>query len=405
MKLPSISLALSLLCSLAWGSAHAKTWTFSPEESWFACLDGESLEPGDAVVLRGGTYTDRRRLAIRHRGTKQKPIVIRAATGERVIFQRPDANQNSLNLEGAQYLHLIGIEITGGAAGIRIGPNGARQASHVVLDGLHIHHIGGVAVTCNFPGATYEAMTFRRNHIHHTSGHGEGFYLGGNDASAIFFDSSVENNYIHDLNGADVTQGDGIEVKHGSFGNRIVGNIIHDTNYPGVTVYGTNGKSRNLIQDNLIWNSSDHGIQAASDAVIRSNFVAAVKGSGIYSRKHQAAVPGNLLVEANRVLRSTGPALRVIGIPDANSRSSEIEIVGNVFLSRIDGIAIRLDHQPSVTLHGNGGRGALLGFEPSPKSWDSKVRDVSGIPLLPENPAWKSLSRMSVRSVFGVTNE
>ncbi|MEZ6090126.1 MAG: right-handed parallel beta-helix repeat-containing protein [Pirellulaceae bacterium] len=354
------------------------------------------LAAGDEVVLRGGTYTDARRLVLRHRGQPDKPIVIRAATGQQVVFRRPDARQNTFNLEGTQHLHLIGIEITGGAAGIRIGPDGKTQPSDVRLERLHIHHIGGVAVTCNHEGGLYQRMAFVENEIHHTSGHGEAFYLGGNDASAIFSNSLVANNYIHDLNGDMISQGDGIELKQGSFGNRVVGNVIHHTKYPGVTVYGTAGNSRNVIEGNLIWGTGDHGIQAAADAVIRDNFIWNAGGCGIYSREHQGARPGNLQIIGNTIVADDQPALRIIGASRNVPQHGTIEVANNRWLACKSCLAIRIDNDPQIQWMENVGIGKISGLELSSSQWGAP-RDTSvNLPALTGHPAWKKLDRREV---------
>lgn len=398
-----LSLVLSgILVCCGTTSASAKTVALTPEDNWFEVLSGSSLKPGDEVALQPGTYSDPRRLVIRHSGAPGKPITIRAA-GQGVVFRRPNARQNTFNLEGCQYLQLIGFEITGGAAAIRIQQRNGRQPSDVLLDRLHIHHIGGVAVTCNQTGSEYRRMNFRGLHIHHTAGHGEGFYLGGNDASAIFADSLVENNYIHHLNGDAVSQGDGIEIKHGSFGNLITGNIIHDTNYPGITVYGTLGKSRNVIQGNLIWNTGDHGIQAAADSIIRKNFIANTKGCGIYSREHQSARPGNLRIENNKVIADGDPAIRIIG-SIANSdqgqrRASPIELIGNQLIAG-QGLAIRIDNSAIITAGGNAGEGTVVGSESALSDWNANEATRARLPKLKGHPGWPHLDRSRVEQRF-----
>lgn len=379
--------------------ARAETIQVGPDGDWFTVLSGNDLQPGDEVVLRSGTYSSSRRLAIRHRGTPGKPITIRAAAGQKVIFKRPDAKQNTFNLEGCQYLRLIGLEITGGAAAIRIAPLQDAQPSNIVLEGLHIHHIGGVAITCNHEGGKYHHMTFRGNHIHHTAGHGEAFYLGGNHATAIISDSIVENNYIHHLNGDRVSQGDGVEIKQGSFGNRIVGNVIHDTKYPGITVYGTAGETRNVIEDNLIWNSGDHGIQAAADAIIRGNFVANAAGSGIYSREHQGATPGNLRIDRNEVIARKGSAIRVIGSQQAVP-NAQIELINNRVLAR-NAVAIRIDNKVKVSAKQNRGIGEVTGWSPASEEWENDASDrMPTLPTLERNPAWNHLDRQAVERIF-----
>ncbi|SRR6056297_290390 len=300
-------LAFFLLVGPMTTAIKSETIHIGPQDDWFGVLSGSSLRPGDEVVLAAGTYSDPRKLSIRHRGTVDRPIKIRVEPGRPATFARPDATQNTFNLSGAQYLILEGLEITGGAAGVRIGGDGARQAKFITLQGLHIHHVGGVAVTANEPGQVYQSLVFRGNHIHHTSGHGEGFYLGSNNdadgaTTGYIFDSLIEGNYIHHLNGDAVSQGDGIELKDGCYNNVIRDNVIHDTNYPGILVYGTDRREPNVIERNAIWRTADHGIQAAADAIIRNNLVWETGGWGIYCRDHQSAVVGDLRIVNNTVL-------------------------------------------------------------------------------------------------------
>jgi len=313
-------------------TANAKTVRVSSQDqTWFGVLSGDSLEPGDELVLEAGTYSDPRRLQITQRGTKEKPIIIRAAKGAKVIIKRPDARQNSINLAGCQYLIIKGIEITGGDAAIRIGKRGEHPAKFITIENLHIHHIGGVAITANYPGEIYEGLTFRHNHIHHTGGHGEAFYLGSNNkpdgsTNGYVFNCVVENNYIHDLKGGTVSQGDGIELKDGSYGNIIRDNVIHDTNYPGIIVYDTDGKAPNIIERNAIWNTGDHGIQAAADAIIRNNVIFDTKGEGIHCRNHQSAIVGNLTIVHNTILTKT--PIRIVA---PKQFSGKVVVANNAF--------------------------------------------------------------------------
>ena len=322
-----------------------KTITITSEDShWFTVLAAPSLQPGDEIVLAGGTYSDPRRLQISQRGTAENPITIRAVEGAKVIFKRPDAKQNTLNLAGCQHLIIRDLEITGGDAGIRIGRDGEHPAKFITLENLHIHDIGGVAVTANSPGETYESLTFRHNHIHHTGGHGEAFYLGSNNnpdgsTNGYIFNSLISNNYIHDLKGDTVSQGDGIELKDGSYNNIVCDNVIHDTNYPGIIVYGTDGKAPNIIERNVIWNTGDHGIQAAADAVIRNNIIFDTSGEGIHCRNHQSAVVGNLTIVHNTILSE-----RSIRIVPPEKFSGKVIIANNALTSKP-----RIPDAPEVT--------------------------------------------------------
>ena len=355
--------------------AHADIYELTPRDDWFSVLQGEGLQPGDEVILAAGEYRDARRLVIGHRGTAERPVVIRAADGATAILRRPDERQNSIDIQGAQFLVLRGLEITGGSTGIRLSKSERHPCRFVTLENLHIHHVGGPAITANHGGNAYEGLVFRRNHIHHTSGHAEGFYLGVNNAddgstAGYIFNSRIEGNYIHDITGPQVLQGDGIEIKDGSYNNVVCDNVIHDTNYPGIIVYGTDGKAPNVIERNAIWNAGDHGIQAAAEAVIRNNVIWNSRGDGIYSRAHQSARVGNLQIVHNTVLGgpSGGAALR-LALDDQEPPQGPVLIANNAFFAAEGGVALRLPAaaaaQGRITLAGNVGRGAAEGLPAS----------------------------------------
>jgi hypothetical protein len=369
--LPSTTAAAMMLSAtlLVGSPSLAEVYRLSPEDDWFRVLSGDHLRPGDEVILNPGVYRDARRLMIAHRGTSQRPIVIRSADHGRAVLHRPDARQNSINIEGAQYLVLHGLEITGGSTGIRMGKSSQHDCKFVTLENLHIHHVGGPAITANHPGNAYEGLVFRRNHIHHTSVHAEGFYLGVNNkadgsTAGYIFHCLIEGNYIHDLKGPNVKQGDGIEIKDGSYGNIVRHNVIHDTNYPGILVYGTDGKEPNIVEANAIWRTGDHGIQAAAEAILRNNIVVDSGADGIYSRAHQSARVGNLQILHNTVVlsRPRSAALRVI-CSGPQEPTGPVVIANNAFYVPDGGSALRLPSAAQrgklVTLSGNVGSGIV----------------------------------------------
>lgn len=379
----SIGLVVLIMATATRGQLAAETLRLTPDDDWFETLNGNQLAPGDRIVLEAGVYSDPRRLDLRHRGTENHPIVIEADVGAKVVFQRPDERQNTFILEGCSYLVLKGIEITGGAAGIRVNRLSNHHPHHLVFEGLHIHHIGGVAITCNEPGTEYHHLIFRGNHIHHTSGHGEAFYLGGNNATAIVSDSIIANNYIHDLNGESISQGDGIELKQGSFGNQVVGNVIHDTKYPGITAYGTQGESRNQILGNWIWRTQDHGIQVAADAVIQDNFVAFPKYCGIYSREHQGARPDNLELDGNWIFAAPEAAIRVTGAEVGRSHAGSIAIRNNRLVATRDRLSVRVDGNYEIAFSRNVGIGQVSGNVQSSSQSEWQVIDRLNLPDTP----------------------
>src|SRR5688572_15132164 len=304
-----------------------------------------TLTPGDELVLRGGTYTFSSRFAVTAVGTSTQPIVIRGRTGETAVIHMTTTSQNVMEVDGSQHLVLRDLAITGGSHGVRL-----MNSDFVTLEGNEIYETGDVALSAN-SGGTYEGLVIRRNHIHHTNGTGEGMYLGCNDNACRVANSVIEWNYVHHTNRSTVEQGDGIELKEGSYGNVIRHNVIHDTHYPGILTYSVVGNGpANIIEANVIWNTDDFAIQAAADAIIRNNIVL---GSGIGFQSHQAGSPSNLVVTHNTVI-GAGIAVRNV--------SGSVVIANNAIYSNA-GAAISLisGNLSLVTLAGNKGAGGLSG--------------------------------------------
>jgi len=126
-------------------------------------------------------------------------------------------------------------------------------------------------------------------------------YLGANNGDHIMSESVIALNHIHDCRG---DQGDGIEVKQGSWGNLIAENHVHDTNYPCITVYGTAGKPVNIIERNLCYNSADNVMQVQGEAIVRNNVLINGAGAGFASTDHQGKTL-NLHVIHNTIINSS----------------------------------------------------------------------------------------------------
>jgi hypothetical protein len=100
-----------------------------------------SLQPGDTLIVHPGTYSDTARLSIGVKGTAAAPVVIRAAEGgARPVITRPASAtvQNTINIEGATYLTIRGLEIIGNG-GDGINMRGA--PSDITLEDLEIHDV------------------------------------------------------------------------------------------------------------------------------------------------------------------------------------------------------------------------------------------------------------------------
>lgn len=297
----------ALLTTVATSYAQAAEIELFPGQSFEAAV--EALDPGDTLIVHAGSYADTGRISITVRGTAAAPVLIKGADGEALPqITRPASAQaqNTINIEGATHLRITRLEISSnGGDGINL----SGTPSFITLDNLEIHDVD---VGINFRSSMHD-ITARHNHIHHTGqngGTGEGMYVGCNDAACVVSDSLIENNWIHDTRAS--TQGDGIEIKHGSHSNVVRDNVIHDTGYPCVLVYGTVGNPVNVVEGNVMWNCGDSGIQAAADAIIRNNIIFGGSANAFNSQSHQGATPGNLQFVHNTLIGGS-PCLRLSG--------------------------------------------------------------------------------------------
>jgi glucose/arabinose dehydrogenase/chitodextrinase len=323
-----------------------------------------SLRAGDTLILHGGTYsqTCARVLANLH-GTAQQPILIRAATGEHPVLTRPirsngDYDQNNLEIDSSSYVTIQGLTFKGGDVGIRlIGTN-----HHIALDSNEIAETGNAALTAN-SGDT-DALTIRRNHIHHTglfklgATEGEGLYLGCNNATCRVTNSVVEFNYIHDLRGTSSGGNDGIEVKVGSGGNVLRHNVIHTTTvgtaFPCILVYG-GGAAPNVVEGNAVWQCGE-GIAALADAMVRNNVVLQ-STTGLASYPHEQVATLQNVTFANNTVSGHAEcaALRWAGATNMLFTNNALYCGGTMALygTGLTG--------PSVVLKRNAVEGPLVG--------------------------------------------
>ncbi|WP_186775585.1 right-handed parallel beta-helix repeat-containing protein [Rubripirellula tenax] len=279
-----------------------------------------NLSAGDHIQIHAGTYSIDSYYTIQASGTESQPVTIAGAPGEEVTITRFNATQNVMNIFPSQYLIIEGLHLRGGSTGLKI-----QEVSHFMLHNVEISETKGNGVAANSKDTSY--LYFIDNEIHDTGGNGEGLYLGAHDGSKITHNSYVIGNYIYNLNASDVGQGDGIEIKDGSYAVTIKHNFVQNTNYPGIIVYrtGRGAEDRNIIEENVIINSNDTAIQATADAVIRNNLVVTNR-TGFLSKPF-TTVPQNLTVVNNTIVAGTD-GVRTIGWDSEDA-------VDNVFANNV----------------------------------------------------------------------
>lgn len=304
-----------------------------------------SLGPGEVLELRAGTYAFDERIVFTAVGTSDQPITIRAKDAADVVLRQATTQNNVVEIIGSRHLVIRGIRFTQGSHGLRL-----IDSDFVTIEDCEIYETGDVALSAN-AGGTYEGLRILRNHIHHTNGTGEAMYLGCNNDSCRVANSLIEGNYIHDTNRASVEQGDGIEIKEGSYGNIVRDNVIHDTKYPGILVYSTVGNGPpNVIEGNVVWNVLDNTIQIAADAVVRNNIVL----GNVSMQAHQSGRPSNIEFVHNTVVNDA----RALAIRDVDG---PILIANNALYSQTQAISLISGDVGAVTFSGNVGSGGTSG--------------------------------------------
>lgn len=343
-------LLLIIIFYLNLDNVNAITIEISPSDN--IITEVNALQAGDILELTSGTYTVTSRFGVTLNCTATLPCIIRAKAGHSPHVNRPNGSQNIMDIENSQYVTFKGIEFSGGSRGLRLN-----DSSFISLIDNHIHDTGDAAITANDTNATYEGLKFIRNHIHDTNSTGEGMYLGCNNNRCQVFNSLFANNYIHHTNGATVSQGDGIELKEGSYNNIIRDNVIHDTGYPCLITYSTVGNgAANILERNVMWACGDHAIQSAADTIIRNNIILGAAFDGIRGHPHQNGIPSNLEITHNTILNSNGSAIRI------NSINGAITIANNAIYAQ-NGAAIRLSGTlTNVNVINNVGQGSLVGI-------------------------------------------
>ena len=354
--------SLAVLVSMTLLESRAESIRLTPSDDVRKAI--RNLSAGEEIVLSGEKFHLSAGLKIKAKGSASAPVIIRSEQGGRAEIIVQSRKSNAIEIRGSSHLILENLVIQGGSQGIRLV-----NSDYITIEGCEIHNTGDVGISANGRG-TYENLTIRNNHIHHTSGHGEAMYLGCNRDKCRVKNSLIEWNYIHDTNGPSVQQGDGIEIKEGSSGNIVRHNVIHDTKYPAIITYGTVGNGPpNVIEGNVVWNIGNNAIQSAADSVIRNNIVL---GSPIVLKPHQNASPSNQVVVNNTIL-SVSDGLVIRGA------SGEITIANNaIYSEKSQAVRVVGGSGSEITVAGNVVSGDVSGISSGFSQGDLDVDFIGG---------------------------
>ncbi len=176
--------------------------------------------PGDCINLAAGTYSLTSPLRINRSGTASQPITIQGTGSNTVI----NLQQQEMTFESASYVHLRNMRLTNfPLRGLWL--NGA--SDYNVLDSLEIDHTQHEAVS---PKGTSSHNIFQNNWIHDTGiaapQWGEGFYVGGDDASGTPLYGVTDNQILNNRIGPNV-RAQSVDISEGADRTVVRGNVIN----------------------------------------------------------------------------------------------------------------------------------------------------------------------------------
>lgn len=242
--------AVLLLSALSTQVIHARCLTTIEVGDDVKSKMNTAVSSGCSVFFEPGNHlVEVDRLGFEFVGTANDPIVISGDSAATTRLTRPNANQNLLDLSG-EYFIVRDLELEGGSKGIRL----ENSVSNAIFTNLVIHDTGDAAFTANQTGETFTNITISHSEFYNTSGTGECMYLGCNNDACTFGDSFIEFNYCHDTGSTfGSSQGDGIDLKGGTYNVVVRHNVIRDVLGPGILTYANGGKAQNVIEGNVVW--------------------------------------------------------------------------------------------------------------------------------------------------------
>jgi len=234
---------------------------------------------GDTVLVKAGTYPEAVTIAVS--GEKDRPIVLQAAPGQRVVIGG-ERRCGITWAAGVGYVVIDGFEVRGGGDGRNEGSIGATGEG-----GHHVTVRNCVLVRCRILLTGQSDCTIRR--CVQTGCRNNGVSLAGCKGCV------VEECEIYG-NGAD-----GLVVTHGSDGCTVRRNYIHnhwyDSHPDAIQVY--RGVTNFTVEDNLFFNSGQGFMMEQTDGgVFRNNIIAGTHQSGIllgHRNTHNWRVEGNTI--------------------------------------------------------------------------------------------------------------
>jgi parallel beta-helix repeat protein len=208
----------------------------------------DQVAAGDQVIVRAGNYVG---FHVTTDGTPSQPIVFTAEANVAITSPNPSspqANQDGINIEGADYITIEGFRINDmPRAGIRVVTN-----TGAVIRNNSADHNGRWAIFTGFAeNVTIENNTTSRSQLEH------GIYVSNSADNPIVRGNTSFNNRacgIH-MNSDASMGGDGVIT-----GALIENNTIYGNGVGGGSAINMDGVSNSIVRNNLLYDNHATGI-------------------------------------------------------------------------------------------------------------------------------------------------
>jgi hypothetical protein len=238
----------------------------SPWDIQTALAHPAAVKPGHTIWLHGGTYGAGQKGLVSHlRGTKEAPIIVRQAPGERAIIDGHNVVKTPTLTVGGGWTWYWGFEVantrynTQGGGGLYMGNSPApMDATGVRLINLIVHDAtdAGVGIWVNSVDSEMYGCLVYYNGVAYNLSHG--LYMQNRDGTRHVEDNIIFRNKSYGIHAY------GSERAHLE-GFHIEGNILfesgalRDTPGPNFIIGGECRADRIVFQDNYTWHCRGEG--------------------------------------------------------------------------------------------------------------------------------------------------
>ena len=274
-----------------------------------------AARPGETIVLEPGVYEGN--FAASTPGTAAAPITLCGSRS--AILQGPGINNGYvLHLDHASYWQVEGFTVGGGQKGVVTD-----DVTHDLIYGLYVHGTGDEAIHLR----SFSSYNVVSHNVIRDTGllvpfFGEGIYVGSANKNWCRYTDCQpdrsDHNRIIDNNIADTTA-ENIDIKEGTTGGVISGNILNGTGMvASAATSWVNVKGNDwLVEDNTGTHSIDNGFSVhqvypgwgLDNVFIDNKAVVDGPGFGIYVQSHHLGT----LVSCSNVAIGAGGGLTNIG--------------------------------------------------------------------------------------------